>query len=106
MDILISGEGRLTEAISEIQKLLPRLRKCQNAEDRIEECQKMQKNIEDMQSTLLTFLIGHEDVKAEDPADEIKNLLEEAKEMKSEAVKLHENFRLLQKKVQAYIAAQ
>ena len=106
MDILSSGEGRLTEAISEIKKLLPRLRKCQNAEDRIEECQKMQKNIEDMQSTLLSFLIGHEDVKAEDSADEIKNLLEEAKEMKSVAVKLHENFRLLQKKVQAYIAAQ
>ena len=106
MEILVSGEGRLTEAISEIKKLVPRLRKCQNAEERVEECQQMQKSIEDMQNTLLTFIIGHEDVKAEDPADEIKNLVEEAKVMKSEAVKLHENFRLLQKKVQAYIAAQ
>ena len=79
---------------------------CQNSDDRVEECQKVQKNIEEMQDKILTFVISNEEIKSEDAVEGLKKSLEEAKVLKEDAIKLHELFKLLQKKVQAYIAAQ
>ena len=105
LDILTSGEVRLSEAITEMKKILPRLRMCQNSDDRVEECLKVQKSIEEMQDKILTFTFSNEKIKAEDAVEGLTNDIEEAKARK-DAIKLHELFKLLQKKVQAYIAAQ
>ncbi len=106
IEVLVNGEIKLSEAVTEIKKWLPIIRMVEGSDSRVEEVAKMQKMIEEMQDEILTFTFTHESRKAEDPVEQTKSILQEAQDMEKETINLYESFKTVQKKVQAFTAAQ
>ncbi len=65
LEILCSGESKLSEGINEVKKCIASLKTIQVSEQRCDELMRMSKEIELMQHEILNFICSHKDIKAE-----------------------------------------
>ncbi len=106
LEILCSGESKLSEGINEIKKFIARLRKIQDSEERCDELMKLSKEIELMQDEILNFVCTHEDIKAEAPESEILAANEAADRIKKAGVAVYQKYSERALKTRAFIESQ